>query len=347
MVSTGATAAVFRTTMRVIFGNRGDSNGPLTTMSTSSQTTTPSATANRLMSSLQPTSQSGKTTNFEANNTTSVNQHNRYIHSRNYSSRLYTRDGGEGEEEGTGTLARQVTVDFPDSYTRNIIISHNLLDITGPANTISDDHGSSTRTNQWQLVLNPKWTEYVLVYCRLEYGLSVLTQLLEELKPYIEYYQVLNSNQGILVHLKGKNLQYRLLQLSSQVIGFQFVISSPSWFYTVTNYDIINLSREYNLQVIKYKKIQSTKHQMQVISLYGIPSFVPKELLIDEFRQLGKLVSFKFAPTGPSTRFHVVQLQYSKSDHKTQISENIRKIVGSMKCKIVFRLKVTKPKPTS
>ncbi|CCG21270.1 hypothetical protein CORT_0A08860 [Candida orthopsilosis Co 90-125] len=341
MVSTGNTVSVFRTTMKAIFGRRRDSNNsPLTTTTTSSPAPTPNVTLNRRFSSLQPTSQSRGATNNDISNVPPLLRHHSYTLPEFNGSSLCTEEEENEEEKCTNVAAS----DLPNSYTRNIIITRRLLDVMFPMNRLPNSDCPPFRKSQWQLVLNPRWTEYVLIYARLEYGLSILTQLINELKPYIDYYHILDLNQGILLHFKNMRYQYWILHLVNPVIGIQLVMSSPTWFHTVTNYDIISASREYNLQMVKYEKLPLTRVQRQVIKVYGISSFVPKKLLIEEFRKLGKLISFNFAPTGPLTRFHVVKLQYSKEDDKERISEEIKKNVGDMKCKLVLKVGIKRTK---
>ncbi|KAI5960533.1 hypothetical protein KGF57_001929 [Candida theae] len=335
MVSTGNTIAVFRTTMRAIFGCRKkDAQKPPSTISTPTSTApTADVTLSCRFSSLQPPSPFKNATSCEVS---SDKQDGSVISSRFRNDDL----AGQAEEVRKGGNTKQEAFNAQHNYTRNIAITRHLLDVSTYSNQSTATDTSQCATAQWQLKLSPNWTEYVLVYLRLEYGTLILAQLSEELDPYIDFYQVLGHYQGIVVHFKDQKYQYWFLQQVNRVIGIQLVLSSPEWLYSVTNHEIINAFKEYSFQLVKYKKPQLMKRQKQVISLYGIPSFIPKRSLIEIFRQLGELISFRFAPTGPSTRFHVVKLQYAQREDRVNIGEGIKKLIEELKCKVVFKIKI-------
>lgn len=337
MVTTGNTVTVFRTTIKAIFGRRRDTNcSPLTTVSTTSPDSMAQGSSNHQSLNLQPNTQVRGLDRNEANGFTSFI---RSILKTNLRCRSKSTYFSEEENEQARCL-KSATTDFPNNYTKYVTATRHLLDVLAPADPNGRSCSPVWDTCYWQLTLNPEWTEYVIIYSRLEYGLSILTELLDELKPHLNYYQILNLNQGILMHFIDMSYQYWLLQLINQVIGIQLVLSSPTWLYTIANSNIIDAHRAYNLQMVK---VRLSKDRKPIIKLYGIPLYIPKKHLVNEFRKLGKLVSYKFAPTGPFTKFHVVQLQYSQKDDRTRIAKDIQKIIKGMKCKVVLKFRVIQP----
>lgn len=335
MVSTSKTIAVFRTTMRAIFGRRKkDANHtPLT--SSSSSTMGPATTSNFTTDrfpSLQPNCEL-KTTNCEIDHEAAKTYAKSVVRLKCQFNQSTTQEG----ENGEGRCTTSATTEVSNGYTRSIRITSTLLDVMAFG---TDSDSTPLFTSQMELTLNALWTEYVLIYSRLGYGLSILAQLLDEVTPYINFFQVIGDNQGLVIHFRDAKYQYWFLQLISRVFGIQLVLTSPEWFYTLSNYEIINAFKEYNLQLIKYRKLYLINIQRQVILVYGIPLFIPKKLLIDEFRKFGELISFSFAPTGPLTRFHVIKLQYSKKDDRANISKEIKKIVSNLKFKVVLKVRI-------
>lgn len=179
----------------------------------------------------------------------------------------------------------------------------------------------------WNLELIPQYKVYLLIYVRLENGQYLLNQLYKEINSYIDYYQELDQS-AILIHAKYPSFHYSMLKLTAPIFGIQMVVSNGEWLYLVHNYNLIKIFAEMNLQLTKFVPL---KYPRIIITVLGIPTKIHRIQLIQFFKSIGNLVSYNFAPTCNTTKFHVIYLQYSRFLNYSDLIPKIRNFKKSIK----------------
>ncbi|RCK67313.1 hypothetical protein Cantr_03112 [Candida viswanathii] len=183
------------------------------------------------------------------------------------------------------------------------------------------------KTCTWPLRLLPQYKVYLLIYVRLENGQELLNQLYRDIHSCIDYYQPLDQG-AILIHSKQPAFHYSMLKLTAPVFGIQMVVSNGDWLYLVHNYSLIRAFAEMNLQMVKFVPL---KYPRIIITVLGILTRVRRVQLVRFFKRIEKLVSYKFAPIGRTTKFHVIYLQYSRFLNISEITSKIRSCNKSIK----------------
>ena len=179
----------------------------------------------------------------------------------------------------------------------------------------------------WNLELIPQYKVYLLIYVRLENGQYLLNQLYKDINSYIDYYQELDQS-AILIHSKYPSFHYSMLKLIAPIFGIQMVVSNGEWLYLVHNYNLIKIFAEMNLQLTKFVPL---KYPRIIITVLGIPTKIHRIQLIQFFKSIGNLVSYNFAPTCNTTKFHVIYLQYSRFLNYSDLIPKIRNFKKSIK----------------
>lgn len=179
----------------------------------------------------------------------------------------------------------------------------------------------------WNLELLPQYKVYLLIYVRLENGQYLLNQLYKDINSYIDYYQELDQS-AILIHSKYPSFHYSMLKLIAPIFGIQMVVSNGEWLYLVHNYNLIKIFAEMNLQLTKFVPL---KYPRIIITVLGIPTKIHRIQLIQFFKNIGNLVSYNFAPTCKTTKFHVIYLQYSRFLNYSDLIPKIRNFKKSIK----------------
>ncbi|KAI5959005.1 uncharacterized protein KGF55_005659 [Candida pseudojiufengensis] len=200
-----------------------------------------------------------------------------------------------------------------------------------------------------------------------------------KLKNQIQLIIVLMGGQAILLHFKDEKMSFSFMKLNSLIFGIRLIISIPKEnlknlniqieitnfppihfkngnevfkVLTFENFEIIKFLKEYNLQILKINNNNFKFNLLPLnfekiyprfyITIYGISSLIPKQNLISIFRRLGDLISFSFAPVGLLTKYHIINLQYSRFINKFNLIYNINSIFKNYKIKI--KVKVNFPK---
>lgn len=179
----------------------------------------------------------------------------------------------------------------------------------------------------WKLEILPQFRVYLLIYVRLENGQYLLNQLIKDINSYIDYYQELDQS-AILIHFKHPSFHYSMLKLTAPIFGIQMIVTNGEWLYLVHNYNLIKAFAEMNLQLTKYIPLN---YPRIIIKVLGIPTKIHQFLLIKFFESIEKLVSYRFAPVGKTTKFHVVYLQYSRFLNTSEIVKKIQNYYKSIK----------------
>lgn len=210
------------------------------------------------------------------------------------------------------TSAEEHCSQFTSTITKTVHIRVPLLDVFQEPK-FHDYH--------WKLKLLPQWQTYLLIYVCLTNGDSLITQLYQDIKEFIDYYQKLDE-VAILIHSSNQSFHYSMLKYCSPIFVINMVISNSKWLYLINNYMMTSVFKEMNLQMVKYYNFGFPR---VVLSVFGIPALVNKQELISFFEKLGKLISIKFAPIGKLTKFHVISLQFSRFLNFTVIKSQILK----------------------
>lgn len=169
---------------------------------------------------------------------------------------------------------------------------------------------AGVRIKEYKWVLRPLvcWNKYILIYVKLQHAKSVLDKLVKDIHHQIDYSQQVNGG-AILVHCKDDTFLVRLLRMNSPIFGILFIILRKNGAFDVYNSkDVVPFLNEINMRLVRLAR----PYPRVVFYIWGVSATIPQRELLAYFKRIGKLISWRFAPIGKDTKYHVIQLQYSR-----------------------------------